>query len=569
MNTPTPTASTRQGRLRDLLRELYGEGSGKNLSERLLERVRLLQPTGNPAPLSANEIMLISYADSITEPDVAPLQTLRKFLLEHLDDGFTSLHVLPFFPSSSDDGFAVIDFRSVDPDLGDWEDVKSLAEDFRMMIDLVINHCSRESLWFADFVSDREPGRGYFITVGPVADVSKVTRPRNTPLITNVHTYRGIKQVWTTFSEDQVDLNFSNPEVLVEIVDVLFRYVEHGARYIRLDAVAYLWKTLGTTCLHLRETHLVVKVLRLLLEIAGQEVRLVSETNVPHEENVSYFGNGDEAHIVYQFSLAPLLLYSYVFEDASYLTTWARSLDPPPKGGGYLNFIASHDGIGLRPLEGLMPSDRVQALVERMHERGGFVTLREVSPGVEMPYEINISLFSALGGSLNDLPRYLAAHALLLAFQGVPAIYIHSLLASENDLPGVEQTGRTRSINRGRWELQALQASLEDPYSPQYQVMAAFKNMLGRRASIGAFDPECPQRVLDMPASAFAMERSAPGQRVLVVASLSSMAQDLRLEKNDLPPGEYMDLLTGNSIEVDPLLPLKAFQVLWLDTSPG
>ena len=569
MNTPAPTASkTRQTRLRNLLVELYGDGPGNRLSEQLVERARRLQPTGTPAPLAASEIMLISYADSITEPDVAPLKTLNKFLLEHLDDGFSSLHVLPFFPSSSDDGFAVIDFRGVDPDLGGWEDVKRLAEDFRVMVDLVINHCSRESLWFADFVSDREPGRGYFITVGPVADVSKVTRPRNTPLITNVHTYRGIKQVWTTFSEDQVDLNFSNPEVLAEMVDILFRYVEQGARYIRLDAVAYLWKTLGTTCLHLRETHLVVKVLRLLLEIAGQEVRLVSETNVPHEENVSYFGNGDEAHIVYQFSLAPLLLYSYVFEDASYLTTWAGSLVPPPEGGGYLNFIASHDGIGLRPLEGLMPSDRVQALVERMHERGGFVTLREVSPGVEVPYEINISLISALGGSLNDLPRYLAAHALLLAFQGVPAIYIHSLLASENDLPGVEQTGRTRSINRGRWELESLQASLEDPYSPQYQVMAAFKNMLGRRASIGAFAPECPQRVLDMPASAFAMERSAPGQRVLVVASLSSMAQDLRLEKNDLPPGEHMDLLTGNIIEVDPLLPLKAFQVLWLEVSP-
>jgi len=548
-----------------MLATLYDPETAAELGARLLVRARRLAPRASPAPLSAGEIMLISYANSITETGAPPLQTLRRFLVENLGDGFSSLHVLPFFPSSSDDGFAVIDFRSVDPDLGDWPDVDALADDFHLMIDLVINHCSRESLWFADFISDRDPGRSFFITVGPVADVSRVTRPRNTPLISNVHTYRGVKQVWTTFSEDQIDLNFANPEVLAEMVDVFFRYVEHGARYIRLDAIAYLWKTLGTTCLHLRETHLVVKVLRLLLEASGQPVRLVTETNVPHEENVSYFGAGDEAHIVYQFSLAPLLLYSYVFEDASYLTTWARSLEPPPDGASYLNFMASHDGIGLRPLEGLMPDERVRALVDRMHERGGFVTLREVSPGAEVPYEINISLFSAFGGSLNDLPAYLAAHALLLAFQGVPAIYIHSLLASENNLQGVEQTGRTRSINRGRWDLEALQAHLQDPHCPQYHVIAAFRNMLGRRAAIRAFAPQCPQRVLDMPASAFALERWTSDQRVLVVASLSSATQVVTLTDADLPPGTYADLLTGNPIEVEPLLQLKPFQVLWLD----
>jgi sucrose phosphorylase len=565
MSPRSHLGAAREQRLLEMLTTLYDPGTAQGLAATLLHRARGLPPRGSPEPVAPDEIMLITYANSIVEPEVPPLETLRRFLLRHLGMGFSSIHVLPFFPSSSDDGFAVIDFRQVDPDLGDWDDVDALAEEFHLMVDLVINHCSRESLWFADFVSDREPGRNFFITVGPVADVSRVTRPRNSPLITNVHTYRGVKQVWTTFSEDQVDLNFANPEVLIEMVDIFFRYVEHGARYIRLDAIAYLWKTLGTTCLHLRETHLVVKILRLLLEASGQPVRLVTETNVPHEENVSYFGSGDEAHIVYQFSLAPLLLYSYVFEDASYLRTWAQSLEPPPDGASYLNFIASHDGIGLRPLEGLMPEERVQALVDRMHERGGFVTLREAEGGIEVPYEINISLFSALGGSLNDLPAYLAAHALLLAFQGVPAIYIHSLLASENDLKGVEQTGRTRSINRGRWTLDTLEARLGDPHCPQYHVMAAFRNMLGRRGAIAAFSPDCPQRILDMPASAFALERRSADQRVTVVASVSAAAQTIDPGRLELLPGRYTDLLTGNPVEVDPLLQLKPFQVLWLD----
>jgi len=571
MNQPRVKPQLRQ-RLVDLLTRLYS-GDQEPLADRLLTRFAHLPDEGGPAPLTARDCMLVTYADSVGEPLVPPLQILGRFLREHLTDCFNSVHVLPFFPWSSDDGFAVVNFRMVDPQYGSWADIEDLGRDFRPMIDLVINHCSRENLWFADFISDRAPGRDFFLTIDSTMDLSKVVRPRNTPLASQIHTYAGVKQVWTTFSEDQIDLNFRNPLVLEKMVDILARYIEHGARYIRLDAVAYLWKQPGTTCLHLPETHAVVKALRVLLESTGQDVRLITETNVPHEENVSYFGNNDEAHLVYQFSLAPLLLYSYVFEDPSYLKDWAAHLSAPPGDATYLNFIASHDGIGLRPLEGLIPPERVNELVERMHERGGYVTLRKVGEDEEKPYEINISLFSAFGGTLDNLPAYLAAHALLLSFQGVPAIYIHSLLASTNNHKGVEQTGRTRSINRGYWRVDHLEDRLKDPYSPQHNVLEAFKTMLKRRASIRAFAPSAEQWVVRSPDKSFAMMREclADGggsrQRVLVLANFASEAQQLFFNSEVLPQGEYLDLLAGHRLPVDPALKLGPFQVVWLDVS--
>lgn len=566
--TPGGRRARYERRLASRLGMLYRPEIASRLTAELLE----LAPARTPGPDSAsNDCMLIVYADTIVAEDDPPLLALGRFLDSHVGDVFGRLHVLPFFPSSSDDGFAVIDYRRVDHRLGGWEDVRRLADRFDTMFDLVINHCSRESLWFADFIGGRDPGRHYFITLPEESDTGAVVRPRTTPLVSAVHTYSGIRHVWNTFSDDQIDLDFTNPAVLREFVDILFFYVAQGARLIRLDAIAFLWKRLGTSCMSLPETHAVVKILRLLLDYARTGVRLVTETNVPHAENVSYFGSGDEAHMVYQFSLSPLLLYSYVFGDASYLTAWAAGLEPAPDGCTYVNIFASHDGIGLRPLEGLVPDAEVARLVERMHERGGFVTLRQASRresehGLK-PYEINVAPFSAFGGQLEDLPAYLAAHALLLSFQGEPAIYIHSLLATLNDLELVEETGRTRSINRGRWRLGDLEKRLADPASAQARALDYFKRIIALRNAQEAFGPAAAQRVLPSPDSAFVMRREGERETILVVASMLGRPQRLRSAGLGIAPGSYDDLLEGERVQVTGSIDLGPYQVRWLDVS--
>ncbi|MYF09705.1 MAG: alpha-amylase [Gammaproteobacteria bacterium] len=537
----------------------------------MTELIDLARSPIAPDICPCDDAMLIVYADTIVSSGRPPLETLGEFMHRHIGGAFGRLHVLPFFPSSSDDGFAVIDYRRVDHRLGNWENVRTLTERYDTMFDLVINHCSRESPWFADFIGGREPGRHYFITLPEESDTSAVVRPRTTPLVSAVHTYGGIRHVWNTFSDDQIALDFANPAVLREYVDILDFYVAQGARQIRLDAIAFLWKRLGTSCMSLPETHAVVKILRLLLDYARADVCLMTETNVPHEENVSYFGDGDEAQMVYQFSLSPLLLYSYAFGDASYLTAWAASLAPPPDGCAYANMFASHDGIGLRPLEGLVPEREVARLVERMRERGGFVTLRQASrrePGDGLkPYEINIAPFSAFGGRSENLRAYLAAHTLLVSFQGAPAIYIHGLLATPNDLDLVEVTGRTRSINRGQWQLSDLEKRLADPSSDQAKALDHFKRILALRSAQEAFNTTAQQRVLPSPKGAFVMRREGKSQTILVIASVLDRTQHLPRTGLEIDPGICVDLLSGSDVAAADGIDLSPHQVLWLDVS--
>jgi sucrose phosphorylase len=191
----------------------------------------------------------------------------------------TGVHVLPFFPYSSDDGFSVIDYTAVNPDFGTWADVERLGRNFRLMFDAVINHISAHSGWFQEFLKGNPGFADYFIVVEEGTDLSQVVRPRALPLLTSVQTAHGERLVWTTFSADQIDLNYANPDVLLEIIEILLLYVEKGAEIIRLDAIAYLWKKIGTPCIHLEETHRVVKLFRTVFDAVAPHVMLITRTS--------------------------------------------------------------------------------------------------------------------------------------------------------------------------------------------------------------------------------------------------------------------------------------------------
>ncbi len=551
--------------------QLYGTEQGQRMHQDLREiasqTAGALEKRRKPKVTSASaEAILICYGDGLQGADAMPLQTLARFAGTYLDGVVSGIHILPFFPSSSDDGFAVVDYESVRTDLGDWPDIQHLATDFDLMVDLVINHCSREHVWFSDYITNCPPGKDYFHEqeVNPL--LGQVLRPRNSPLLTEIHTREGVKRVWTTFSEDQVDMNFANPDVLIEFARILFFYARNGARYIRLDAIAYLWKRLGTTCMSLPETHMVVRILRGLIDVQGLPLTLVTETNVPHDENVSYFGDGNEAHWVYQFSLAPLLLYSYLLGDARALAAWTKGLTPAPNGCSYFNFIASHDGIGLRPLEGLLQDDEIEQLIDIVHQRGGFASMRSTPSGEDRVYELNIALFSAFGGSVDDIDAYVAAHQLLIAYQGVPGLYLNALLGSLNDVRQMEITGRTRSINRGSWGAEELSERLAEPETFNAMIFSRLAQSLKIRAQQGAFAPTAQQTFVQGGKDHLIFLRSDDAQRILIVASFS--AQSLRI---DWPvaslslPDIAKDLLTGAHHAAAHSITLEPHQVLWLD----
>ncbi len=559
-----------------LLEGLYGKNQTPLLLDEitsLLQHHAIEQKPKEQDRWCEKDVILITYGDSLNATDEAPLKTLNKFIVENLTDLISTVHILPFFPFSSDDGFSVINYEEVNPDLGNWEDIRALTESVDLMMDLVINHISRESLWFIDFINNKPPACYYFIEMAPQVDLSEVVRPRKSKVLTPVHTHRGVKHVWSTFSEDQIDVNFTNPNVLLEFTRILLLYIKQGARFIRLDAIAYLWKKLGTKCINLPQTHDVVKLLRLILETAAPSSILLTETNLPHDQNLSYFGEQDEAHMVYQFSLSPLLLHGLHKGTSHYLNDWAKSRCEPPSGCTFLNFTASHDGIGLRPAEGLIPREELDALVEFMHSFGGFVSMKSNPDGTDSPYEINISLFDALKGTVNgidqwQIPRFLCSQAIMLALKGIPAIYLHSLTATPNDLTGVEKTGRTRSINRRKWNLDELSGLLKNPHTPNALVFNELRRMLKIRRQHNAFHPDASQEIRSIGDEFFAVHRcKKESEEVLAITNLTEWPQHLSIKQLIGFSGEALcwDQLSNQEInQKNDFVILDPYQTVWL-----
>ena len=551
------------------------------LARQLIETMGLddqcQQPQDHQNNWDESDVLLITYADSILNParqDEKPLLTLYNFLKSRLQDRISGVHILPFFPYSSDDGFAVMDYLAVNESHGEWEDIKRISSEFKFMSDLVINHMSSRSRWFDNFKKRIDPGKDYFFEARPDADVSAVVRPRTSPLLNPVQTEDGERYVWCTFSEDQVDLNFKNPKVLLEFVNIIRHYLEYGVQIFRLDAVAFLWKEVGTPSIHLQQTHEVIKVLRLLIEHYNPQAVIITETNVPNRENLTYFGNANEAHVIYNFSLPPLLIYTLIAGNCRHLKTWLMSMPPAQMGTTYLNFIASHDGVGLRPTDGLLQEEEKNQMVSTMQQFGGRITCRRSREGFDKPYEMNISLYDALKGTIEhgpdkwQLQRFVCAHAIMLALEGIPAFYIHSLLGSENDYAKLENTGRNRSINRSQWEVGPLEEQLENKYSHHSKVFTQLSALIDIRKKQPAFHPNATQFTLHLGLQIFGFWRQSMrrDQSIFCIYNISSETQQVALSDiNLIGTDNWTDLISGMKIEDQAgTLTLTPYQTLWL-----
>ena len=549
----------------------------EQLCDELIGLMRVQQANTEPARYinhwDETDCLVISYGDSILQQGEKPLHTLKQFLDRYADGYINGVHILPFYPFTSDDGFSVLDYSSVNESLGDWSDIQSIAADYSLMSDLVINHCSARSPWFDNFIKDRDPGRNFFVTASPDDDLSAVVRPRTNPLLREVETVNGTQYVWCTFSHDQVDLNFRNPEVLKQFVSIIRQYLDSGVRLFRLDAVAFLWKQPGTNCLNLEQTHEIVRLLRTLIEHAQDDAIIVTETNIPNRENLAYFGNANEAHWVYNFSLPPLLVNSLITGDCHYLKQWMMSMPPARNGTAYFNFIASHDGIGLRPAEGLLTESEINTLVETMQTFGGRISWRTGDQGQRKPYEINIALFDALQGTTHGpdhwgLQRFLCAHAIMLALEGVPGIYIHSLVGTRNDYQRVENAGHNRAINRHQWQYSELQDRLADANSSEHLVFSGISELLKIRRQQSAFHPNATQFTLHLGSGLFGFWRQSIDrqQSIFCISNITDKVQTLNLSDINLIDNEnWVDLISQLPCDgIMQSIAMQPYQTLWI-----
>jgi sucrose phosphorylase len=523
-----------------------------------------------------SDIALITYGNSIQSDNERPLQTLHRFLKAHLS-ACNLVHILPFFPWSSDDGFAVINFSAVDESLGNWEDIEAIATDHRLMADLVVNHCSSRSLWFENFKIGKNPGKDYFLCVDPNLDLSDVVRPRTQPLLRPTQTPDGEQHVWCTFSHDQVDLNYANPQVLKEMVAIVKLLLDHGVRVFRLDAVAFLWKEIGGPCTNLPQTHEFVRLLRTLIEQAAADAIVITETNIPNRENLTYFGNANEAHAIYNFSLPPLLVNTLITGDCDYLRHWMMSMPPARDGTCYFNFIASHDGIGLRPAEGLLSDQELGTLITTMTSFGGRVSWRARQDGRESAYEINISLVDALQGTVKGpdrwgIERFICAHAIMLALEGIPAFYIHSLLGTHNDYERVKNTNQNRAINRRKWDAVELEDTLANPKTSHSRILNGLSRLIEIRKAQPAFHPNATQFTLQLSRQLFGFWRQSATrvQSIFCIFNVSDQPQTLPLSAiNLIGTEQWHDLVSGETYDdLAASLNLSPYQVLWITNVP-
>ena len=547
------------------------------LAEQLYSLMRFDEHCAHPATHHNNwdeeDVVVITYGDSVKRAGEKPLVTLQHFLMAHLWGAINTVHILPFFPWSSDDGFAVMEYTRVNESLGEWEDIESIAGSFRLMSDLVINHASSRSRWFDQFIRDEEPGRSLFFCASLEDDLAAVVRPRTSPLLRETPTASGTRYVWCTFGRDQVDFDFRNPQVLLEFVNIIRRYLDHGVKLFRLDAVAFLWKKIGTNCLNLEETHEIVRLLRTLVEHADGSAVIITETNIPNRENLAYFGNANEAHCVYNFSLPPLLLNTLVTGSCHHLKNWMMSMPPAQDGTSYFNFIASHDGIGLRPVEGLLSDEELDRLIKTMQDCGGHISWRALQDGQTRPYEINISLYDAMArttGGADDWQqqRFICAHTIMLALEGIPAFYLHSLLGTTNDYQRFEHTGHKRHINRHQWDYQALKDSLDDKTSHHGAVFKALRELIQLRRRQAAFHPNATQFTLHLGDAVFAFWRQSIDRRqnVFCLNNVTADSQTIKLSDiNLIETSHWGDLISGAHIHPSSgVLVMAPYQSIWL-----
>lgn len=565
---PLPRETKVNHKIQNCLTEVYGDTFTPFHYEALVSRIEKSRKLINKARKThwdERDVVLITYADQFHSADKKPLPTFNQFYNEWLKSTFSHVHLLPFYPWSSDDGFSVMNYHQVAEETGDWNDINQLSQSSRLMFDFVCNHMSAKSEWFNNYLQQVDGYENFFLAMNPETDLNNVTRPRALPLLTPFTLKDNtVRHLWTTFSDDQVDLNYENPQVLLAMVDVLLSYLEQGADYVRLDAVGFMWKEPGTTCIHLEKTHQLIKLFRAIADCAAPGTAIITETNVPHKDNISYFGNGrDEAHMVYQFSLPPLVLHAIHRQDTTALCQWAQSLALPSRETTWFNFLASHDGIGLNPLRGLLPEDEIMKLVTELQQEGALVNWKNNPDGTRSPYEINVTYMDALtsgnGSDAERISRFILAHTILLSFPGVPAVYIQSVLGSRNDYKGVDELGYNRAINRKKYQLSEIESELKDESNLRYAVYHELSRLIVIRRNNKAFHPNGLFDICGITPTVMKIKRTAEtGEEITGLFNVSNQPQTINI---DVEGG--FDLIS--EVNVSPgELTLHAWQVMWI-----
>ena len=564
-----------QKKISSILRAVYKHSLNQkdidHLTDQIIQIIKKFNQNNSKKKLTISEktSLVICYGDNINSNQKSSIQVFQNFFKKNLNKYFNAIHFLPFYPSSSDSGFAVKDHYKIEKRIGSWSDIKKISKSSHVMADIVINHSSARGLWFKNFLKKKRPGKDYFLTVNSKFNTTKVVRPRDHKLLKKIDIFRKSDYLWRTFSADQIDLDFKNPSVLLRFIKIMVHLVSNGVTIFRLDAIAYLWKKNGTNCINLKQTHEIVKLLRLISNLLNVETIIITETNLPEKENLSYFGKNDEANWIYNFSLPPLLIHAFLFENSSYLNKWSKKLPNAKFQNSYLNFIASHDGIGMRPTEGILNEKSLNNFLKRLKKNGSKFSYRKIQNKSKKVYEANITVFDALKKSDADpngkffLERYIAAHAIMISFEGVPAIYFNSLFGKSNDEAKYVITGNNRDINRYKWSYENITKKLNNKNSKQSIFYQNLGKLLEIKRKQKAFHPNAQRLNINLGSKLFCFKRTSldKKQTIISITNCSSVDQYPKLNKKY---SKWKNIINPKINSLNKSFKLKPFETMWL-----
>jgi sucrose phosphorylase len=420
-----------------------------------------------------NEVMLITYADSLG----SNLAELKEIIDQYFAEAVGGVHILPFFPSSADRGFAPLTYREVDSDFGNWEDISSLADNYYLMFDFMVNHISQQSEFFQDFKQNKDQSKyaDFFIRYQDFWENGEPTeqevdliykRKPRAPYLEVEFADGSTEKVWCTFAEEQVDLNMESRVVKEFIRNSLSFLAEHGASIIRLDAFAYAIKKAGTSCFFIEP-----EIWQLLdycqAVLAEYNVEILPEI---HEHHSIQLKIAEQDHFVYDFALPMLLLHSIYSSTAKNLTAWLRKCP-----AHQFTTLDTHDGIGVVDVKDLMSDAEIEETREMLYQQGSNVKKVYSSAAYDNLdiYQINCTYYSALG---NNDQAYLLAWAVQFFAPGIPQVYYVGLLAGKNDIELLEKTKVGRNINRHYYSKAEVAAEIKRPVVQKLKRLMEFRN---------------------------------------------------------------------------------------------
>ncbi len=420
-----------------------------------------------------NKIMLITYPDSMGKD----LNDLSFVLNKHFRDIIGGVHILPFYPSSGDRGFAPLTYQEVQKDFGSWEQVEEVAQGYSMMYDFMINHISRSSEYFKDFMENKDSSmyKDFFIRYkefwqgGEPTDeqVYKIYKRKPKAPYFEVEFKDGTKEkVWCTFDEEQIDLDVTKEATKEFIRDTLVHLCEKGAAVIRIDAFAYATKKADTSCFFLEpETWELLEFLQDI--VAPYDVIILPEI---HEHYTIQLKLSDKGYWVYDFALPMLVLHTLYSGNSKRLVDWLKIC--PRK---QFTTLDTHDGIGVVDAADVMSLEEIEQTKEYLFSRGANV--KRVYNTMEYNnldiYQLNCTYFSALG---DDDQKYLLARAIQFFAPGIPQVYYVGLLAGKNDIELLEKTKIGRNINRHNYTLDEIEQEVQRPLLKKLYELMRFRN---------------------------------------------------------------------------------------------